>query len=81
MVAMLGMGARPSKLWSKLRYHDGFTVICGGIAAPLIIARPLVSLYLKIIRIAKNLFLRLKCFTDTGYACTSSVASKRAIIK
>jgi hypothetical protein len=56
-------------------------VICRGIAAPLIIARPLMSLYLKIIRLAKNLFLRQKCFNDTGYACTSSVASKKAIIK
>ncbi len=38
-----------------------------------------------IIRLAKNLFLRQKCFTDTGCACgcacTSSVASKRAVIK
>ncbi len=33
-----------------------------------------------IIRLAKNLFLREKCFTDTGYGCTSFVASKRAVI-
>jgi hypothetical protein len=39
MLAMLGMGAGPSKLWQKLRYYDGITVICGGIAALLIIAR------------------------------------------
>ncbi len=30
---------------------------------------------------SKNLLLMQKCFTDTGYACTSSVASKRAVIK
>jgi hypothetical protein len=40
----------------------------GGIAALLNIARPLVSLFLKIIRLATNLFLRQKCFTDTGCA-------------
>ncbi len=34
-----------------------------------------------IIRLAKNLFLRQKCFTDTSYVCNSSVASKRAIIE
>jgi hypothetical protein len=34
-----------------------------------------------IIRLAKDLFLREKCFSDTGCACTSSVASKRAIIE
>ncbi len=65
----------------KAEVYDGFTVICRGIAAPFIITRCLVSFYLKIIRLAKNLFLRQKCFTDTGCACTSSVASKRAVIK
>ncbi len=30
---------------------------------------------------SKNLLLRQKCYTDTGYACTSSVASKRAVIE
>jgi hypothetical protein len=40
-----------------------------------------VFIFIKIIRLAKKLFLRQKCCTDTGYACTSSVASKRAIIK
>ncbi len=35
-------------------------------------------LYLKIVRLAKTLFLRQKCFTDDGYACTSSVASKKS---
>jgi hypothetical protein len=34
-----------------------------------------------IIRLAKKLFLRQKYFIDTGCACTSSVASIRAIIK
>jgi hypothetical protein len=30
------------------------------------------------IRLAKNLFLRQKCLIDTGYVCTSSVASKKS---
>ncbi len=34
-----------------------------------------------LIILAKNLFLRQKYFADTGCACTSSVASKRAVIK
>jgi hypothetical protein len=34
-----------------------------------------------IIRLAKKPFLRQKCFTDTGCACTSSVAIKQAVIK
>ncbi len=34
-----------------------------------------------IIRLAKKPVLKAKCFTDTGCACTSSVANKRAIIK
>jgi hypothetical protein len=78
MLVMLGMGAGPSKLWLKLMFYDGFTAICGGVAAPPIIARPLQCLYIyKIIGLSKqNLFLRQKCFTDTGYACTSIVASK-----
>ncbi len=42
MVATLGMGAGPSKLWKKLRcYMMAFSVSRGCIAAPLIIARPL----------------------------------------
>jgi hypothetical protein len=81
LLAILGMGAGPSMLWEKLKCYDGSTVICGGIAALLIIARPLLYLYLKIVRLAKNLFLRQKCFTNTGCACTSSVARKRAVIE
>ena len=44
MLAMLGVGSGPSMLWLKLRCYDGVTAIHRGIAAPLIIARPLVSL-------------------------------------
>jgi hypothetical protein len=44
MLAMLGVGSGPSKHWKKLRCYDGVTAICKGIAAPLMIARPLVSL-------------------------------------
>jgi hypothetical protein len=44
MLAMLDVGSGPSKLCQKLRCYDGITLIHGGIAAPLIIARPLVSL-------------------------------------
>ncbi len=41
MLAMLGMAAGSSKLWKQLRcYMMAFTVSCGCIAAPLIIARP-----------------------------------------
>jgi hypothetical protein len=43
MLAMLGIGSGPSKLWYKLWCCDGFTVIFRGIAALLIIARPLLS--------------------------------------
>ncbi len=43
-LAMLGIGSGPSKFWLKLRCYDGFTAICGGVAALLIMARPLVSL-------------------------------------
>jgi hypothetical protein len=51
MVAMLGMGARPSKTLVEAEVYDGFTVSCGGIAVPLIIARPLgVSILLIFIR-------------------------------
>jgi hypothetical protein len=44
MLAMLGVGSEPSKLWLKLRCYDGFTATFRGIAAPLIIARPLAPL-------------------------------------
>jgi hypothetical protein len=44
MLAKLGVGTGPSKLWWKLRCYDGFTVIHRGIVAPSIIARPLASL-------------------------------------
>jgi hypothetical protein len=43
MLAMFDIGSGPSKHWQKLWCYDGFTVILGGIAALLIIARPLVS--------------------------------------
>jgi hypothetical protein len=39
------------------------------------------SLYLKIIRLGKKHVLKEKSFIDTGCACTSSVASKRAVIE
>jgi hypothetical protein len=55
MLAMLGIGSGPSKLWQKLWCCDGFTAIRGGIAAMLIIARPLVSL-----RLAKKPILKAK---------------------
>jgi hypothetical protein len=55
MLAMLDIGSGPSKLWYKLRCYDGFTAILRGIAAPLIIARPLVSL-----RLAKKPVLKAK---------------------
>jgi hypothetical protein len=42
--------------------YDGFTVSCGGITAPLIIARPLQCLiFIKIIKLVKKLFLN--CLT------------------
>ncbi len=55
MLAMLGIGSGPSKLWLKLWCYVGFTAICGVITAPLIIARPLVSL-----RLAKKPILKAK---------------------
>jgi hypothetical protein len=40
---------------------DGFTVICGGIAAPLIIASLYcVSIFIKVIRLAKKPILKAK---------------------
>ncbi len=56
---------------------DVFFMILGGIAVLLTIARPIQSvlIFVKIIILAKDLFLKAKTFASTGCVCYSSYAN------